>query len=1345
MKVRIGHFADIQVKNREQNLYVSYHNHLKELVEIVEDESLDVVVLPGDLFEYPKPNESERKLISMLIVELAKIETLKEIVLISGNHDYVKPKKLQQKSDAFDGNIQMNIPVLNAFSDVIKSVNDELNDKIKYLEHSMIYDSVFDDINYVAYSLEDDGNPDLSELNPRKFNICVYHAMLKEYVDSSGLPLKKSDYEALDSIEMFPQNTLILAGDIHKKLKYEGLSGQEFYYPGSTQQRDHGEGDYITIVNDKVVYKPADEKIINIFEIDTETNKYELFHKSLTDYVKYYTIDINPSVDDIDIVINYLIEIFKDITFGNNQNYIKVKSLTKFVKNERQLFDTINGFNKNNNFNVFFDYEKLVVSSVVTNEVVKDVINEISKENEDGFELVLSKENIDNLILQNDDVVRLFESTLDSQLDKTNMEDIDRDTIKNDTMALFIKELEERNVGKRYNVVSKSISCNSFMLLGENNIDLDIPGIVRIIGTNKIGKTTLFKMIRWAITGEVVSGMKSNTVVQNNLLIFNKNLPELDDVIVSYNIDVNGVPVTIERSLHRNWKSATLEQKSSKEWKDYISSLNRDLIVIINPGKENEKILTGENAQVNINIWFGETVNNIMFFNQSKIESFLRSNPDELNKMVLNYIGVDYVQKLEDNLDEVKKSLVENTMKPKMSKDDIQIGITDYEIFVKKYNDKLEELKSTDLTSIKSEINKYEKQLEENSNSLMSLGNIPEQITTKEGRIKELTTEIDTFVIKPLKDKIVFSLEKPQMSKDDTQIIVDNQQKIETIKTSINQYKESLKTVDNSIDMTYEQIATELSSFKQSLDELITKENEILDSYNNDIQKYKQSIEAKRTNLINDYIKSKNECVVTKTQLEENKKSKEAKIEENKKAIESGFCSLCKRPFSDDFEVHKDEMLKHNEKLTTEIEVLKIQIDEYRMSIDGINNSIKTIETSDYNKLNTLVNIEDETTKINDTNQLLNDKVLTIGKYKDLLNKAQLFETNVTNKGFTYQNIKGIIEQNQNNLNKSTKVLLETMYTLIIGQYNNNNSIRNLEYEVLTLNNQIQEINNNFNRLQTDYINKLQQNEELNKQIEKDNELIKQHNNKLELIIKEKEITSNELNIVINKKPTYDNLTISRNSIVSSLNQYKEQQNSINEEITKVTIELTNNQNELKRFEQMYDDYLLWQKNQIIWKIYNRLIKDGFKDIVFEYYRCFLNNTLNSLLEDVNFKLYWDNNKQLFMVEAGNGTVSYQPVINSSGMETSFLGLSLIYTVHLLNVKNSISHIFIDELSGTLSKGDNLTYEARNYQDLFVKILNKFTEKTIFIVDHNIDNLFETLNYEVFKCDNNKESKFRKL
>jgi hypothetical protein len=122
---------------------------------------------------------------------------------------------------------------------------------------------------------------------------------------------------------------------------------------------------------------------------------------------------------------------------------------------------------------------------------------------------------------------------------------------------------------------------------------------------------------------------------------------------------------------------------------------------------------------------------------------------------------------------------------------------------------------------------------------------------------------------------------------------------------------------------------------------------------------------------------------------------------------------------------------------------------------------------------------------------------------------------------------------------------------------------------------------------------------------------------------------------------------------------------------------------------------------------------------------------LDVILDDTNFKLFWDSDNQLIIVSVKNGNTTYTPIKQASGMETIFTGLALIYTISLLNIKHRCSHIFIDELSGQLSTGKNLSGDVKNYQEIFIKILHKFVDKSIFIVDHNIDYMGENVCYEV--------------
>ena len=71
-------------------------------------------------------------------------------------------------------------------------------------------------------------------------------------------------------------------------------------------------------------------------------------------------------------------------------------------------------------------------------------------------------------------------------------------------------------------------------------------------------------------------------------------------------------------------------------------------------------------------------------------------------------------------------------------------------------------------------------------------------------------------------------------------------------------------------------------------------------------------------------------------------------------------------------------------------------------------------------------------------------------------------------------------------------------------------------------------------------------------------------------------------------------------------------------------------------------------------------------------------------------------------------------------MESMVVCLALESVLRGLNWKKT--NLFLDELSGVLNNGKNLSYSAMNFHDLFIKLIHKISKKEkIFIIDHNLD------------------------
>lgn len=1400
---KIIHYADVQVKNREKNLFKVYNSTLKEIEKIIKTNEYPIVIISGDLFEYAIPNDSERKLINNHLSRLLKIQTLKELVLIAGNHDLIKEKKQIDHMSSFNP--------LSIFNDMLEELDSNKHNKLIYIKESKIYQSKVDEnINYIGYSLEDNENIDLTNLDSSKTNLCIYHGMIKEYVDYANIPLRKDMYNELRSIETFPENTFILAGDIHESLIFDGLNFQKFYYPGSTTQHTHKEGNYYSVSED-IKNKIAEKKYLNLYDFSEKS----FSRIELNNPIEYNTVELDYRIP-ADIIINNLNNL--DIRIGSEKTYLKIKSSNIFITIEKQIFEFFH--NKFGIKNIEFENSKFVNQTNLSsnNKIIDKIIEEKNLTKTNFTSDIISNENIDDLILNENQLKKLFESVLDTIIEKTKNEfdEFTLDEIKNDIISLFVGELNLSTsfASKRYNIELLSVETNGFMALCANVINLTIPGIVRIIGTNGIGKTTLYNMLRWVFTGDVFDGMSKSSLIKNNLIVFDKNKPENDFVFVKLHTKVNGQKITLTRSVTRKWKNLVTDtQKMSISWKEYVTTVDREFhIDLINESGESKRF-SGDVAEKAIKTWIGKSVENILFLNQVKIEKILSLNSDKLNELILDFIGVDYLQKLEANLDTVKSNL--SKTKPKRNSEDIKNAIIDNKIFIKKIEDKiLEQEKAVETKNI--ELTEDRDKLQSINEELINIGNIPQLIENIDSKIKTIDTEL-LVSIPEKKPLIEFLSVKPELSEEK---INDFSSKINENKKLINVINEKTESIDLNIEKNIENIETNI---KKIIDDLNSKKEKYNKTIENNLLEIKETYkhifnecELKTTTYqnkiieigyeIKEYFKPISEYVETKLEAFQNKKIEKITdnanlLTENKQLeelntniqnqISSGICSYC------------GSNIKKNDKTDAEWETEKT----------NLNNSI----AQNYNKIYSNMLILNEnllllekikkyietfnTLKIQvfDLNIVVFENELIFKQFENVKQSiidTELFKESFENDLVLYLNFMGKFQNNfeffktselfvdefkqiSDYIDENVSIKKEHIDTcqIIIDEFNECLKIKHNDYSCekyfdkeswkdlsalivndkeykasikkLTIrNNELIEENTilsqNIDDIKTEYTESLEAYQKEYEDNVKENSLIEKNNqavdikilNNLKLEIEKSELIA-EKTALNDKSIIFNNKSIEKSELIKLIDTKNNELIDIKKIFDELNFNLIKFQNQKDSLDKEYNEYIEYIKNSVIWKIYSNLIKNSFKEIVFEYYRNFLNNTLNYLLENVNFKLFWNNDSELIHLSTDNNKITYQPVQQSSGMETCFLGLSLIYTMHLLNVKNSISHLFIDEISGTLNSGNGLSYEAQNYKELLVLLLAKFTTKSIFIIDHSIDsNLFETASYEVKKGQN---------
>lgn len=1247
MNIKILHTADIQVQCRDKNLKVSYDKALRHIEDVLKNENIDVYLIAGDLFEYAVSNEIEKKIMYQHLSRSLAIDSLKEIVIMAGNHDLEKLKHVKENEEEENS--------INTFAETMNALDDKYSRKLNYLKYSRPTPSIAcDKLVWYPYSLEDQLSmkdiPDMviatvEELKSQgKHVVTIFHDILREYAESVKLPLSRQRLESLYQMSDF-HTPFVLAGDIHLDWEYTSEDGKCFKYPGSPIQRNFGEGSYFKIGKD-VITIDADRKVVKIHEFDPDSLKLTSVGKiMLPDMVAYNTIETLQDVT-IESFFTALEKIIDNFRYGEEQTFIKLKLSNIFVSRELEIHKLITmKTREHKRVNVEITYAKFVNTSS------SSLIDKILSTSEDGETVEEQQENndtsvdetmepsFDNLVLNDTQLRKLFMHVLDSRFEKVAKEYAsDKDFLSrvySSVMELFDREIGDCLSGvKKINVELDSVECNNFMSLGSNKIMLNAPGITRVTGTNGIGKTTLYNMLRWTIRNMVFEGMSRAQVKKNTLIVFNNKLPEIDDVAVVLHARVNNVPVTIIRKASRTWKrNVTMEQKLSLDWKDQVQGVTSELEVTIHK-ESGDKTFIGDQAQMYIDAWFGNAPETIMFINYVKILQTLNTSPKELNDLILNFIGVDYLEKLESRLPSIKEELV--IARPKRPKEDIKAALTDKEKELDNTKTELDNVASN-MQAVEVEILKTRESLEEKRTKLQLFGDIENDVNLKSVEVQKLDNEIRLFKEMEKKEPVDLTATPP----------------LEPDTLSIDTEIKNLQYKREDIVSKNESLNAELQTTRETL----------LQNYNNTMEDV-----AKARDQIKDVITSKTKMI---HDLESSVLSKSTEIT-------SGVCPTCKRPYDDP-------------------EVFELKKKQLQEDIDKARENIKILTN--------------DKTSYQENHDLVSRKYIDLKTARDLLVSS---------------NIDAMHE-----INPARKSMIDVMKNLKGEILNNQTLIVTLEHDIKSCNDKKDLIVQGYVIETKKYNDAVTENKRINDEIKIHNEKVDEHNKSLETKKQNLTRVQSELESLKEKLPLYLELKDEKKRVEIELVNMEKARDNENQTITTLKVKVNQITNDIQVIEHELEDYMTYVVNNQIFTLYNNLVKTDFKIIVFEYYRNFLNNSLNNLLEDVNFKLFFNNDSELYMIRMGDGNVTYTPCQQTSGMETVFLGLSLIYMMSVLNIKNSINLICIDELSGQLNNGKGLTYEAKDYCDLFVKILSRFTKKNIIIVDHQIDNMFETLRYEV--------------
>jgi DNA repair exonuclease SbcCD nuclease subunit len=1336
--MRILHYADVQVKDEgHAHLRKPTSTVLRDIEDIVRSRNIECVVIPGDLYEHWKPTEVERKMVYNHLTRLLSIDTLKELVLIDGNHDI--------PSDRISTEDNKNHTALSVLKDMVDCMGTAHKDKLRYFVNSGVYQSITSpEVMFQVFSLNDGTFPVMVDDLEGKSVIGVYHAMMREYALDKKIPLRQDVLNSLDTMDVFHPGSVVMAGDIHEPWEYSSDNGVMFHYPGSTQQHTHNEGNFAVFTNDKHDFSPTQAKQVLLH--DVSGGKVSTSSIKLPARVYYQTVELDREItiesfkDNFDMLfdtINVMSETLMLVV-------MKVKSCTSLLSREMEIRDHIvmkfNGSKVRLHIEPF-EYSKVVSEQLAsTNKVVQEIMT--GKDEHDDKE---QQSSVDSLSLTNEQIIKLFKSVSCEAVKNLKLEDVRQADVLDILDKTFIEQLSITNTGnKRYSIELLEIQTSSgFMMLAPgNNITLDIPGLTRITGSNGLGKTTMYNMLRWAIKGVLYDWMKMNNMVRNTEPVFNNKVVGHDVADCLLNTRVNGTIVKIRRVASRTWKPSTTDkQKLSDKRMNHVASITRSLTLEIHKvvdGETRVNKITDDEAQNLINTWFGNVIDTITILDAPKLSALLKKEPDDLNSMVLDMVGVDYLVKLENNLPVVKNELIDMSV-PKRKKD---IIISERDSIKQEISDN-----NTRLTGIRDHIDEslklkgnIEDELQSINGRLIDTGNIKLMIDDKEKEITVIDTKVDSFVTvelmtrdetvhhEPVKD--VSYLHEMEANLKSKKALMDS------LIVKVESSMVTLTKLDHDVLDSKSSCVNKLNNI---IDNLTIKKDELLSSK---ISCFNTAINACLT--IHDKFKQKqvdnNESISSINMTISNIRNDISRLE---KSMIDGVCDKCGSILDGDKDTHEAHVIK----VKSDIMMLEQTLGESISNVTKLSSTSNTISSYVTTYFNTILRLKDH-----DTSTLLDDMLILDRTgmntviFIDEVNRINHDIDNVTrdimtcstmikdiNNGIMIDSVDSIdIIKEEYDTMKSMVSRRDEYKVIHDGIVESTSNDKNkLLNDVIMIETNIKEFNDGHDIKVREYIDALNKQSEHNTIVDKHNHDAMESRMAHEVNIMQASKAREELVNLNGKLPFYLELLSlqeGRTNQLTSLNASIDQTNTL---LISCNDKRVNDENKLLILDKEYNDYMEYQVKNEVYKVYSKLVTGDFKGVVFEYYRTFLNNTLNNLLGDVYFRLFWDTSGVLMHLDFRNGVMSSQPVNQSSGMESCFLALTLVYTMHLLNVKNSISHIFIDEISGMLNDGKGLKHDARNYKELLVMVLSKFTHKNVVIIDHTIEELFETYNYDV--------------
>lgn len=860
---------------------------------------------------------------------------------------------------------------------------------------------------------------------------------------------------------------------------------------------------------------------------------------------------------------------------------------------------------------------------------------------------------------------KMLSETLDIN-NKEIQQDIIKEYLKenkyDDNFINQIIEIDNTINDRLHLVDAKNIIWNidefwfdNFKSYGEDNrINWkNVNGIIQIAGENQQGKTTIIDAICFILYGVTLATTKPEKNGNNRYINKNRNKNYCDGAAV---IDVNGEKYIMHRKVEREFKKGR-EIKSVPMILDYYKGTEMS--------EENK--LTGErrtSTQKLLDEVLGDFDDFIRMSltNADNLNSLLSMDRSVFIDSIIRDAGYDVFEKKLNEFKEYKKEL---------NLDKINVNQLDLESEIKRINE--------DLYDKKDYLSDTQRDINDIDNNIISKTRVKDGLLIKLHKIDEsiISINIDDINNKiyensKLKEDIINKIDEIglDINKLPSDFDENNYDKLS------NQYDKYLQE-KNKRDIELIQLN---NIYKQNEDKINNVDKDIniektkyLDYVKNNIASLRvesremvNEIQHNSLNKKSSFDSTKNKIKIELNNLKQSALDEKQNIEKFNNMLNgvNQICPTCNQLITNKDEEHINGLISESKR---NLEGIAKTAKEKLESLNEVNSKLEALD-SVTNKL-----IDEKTNEYNDKMKVFQNKIdnFDIAFIQDRIQEI------INNKGVAEienRDLKIKIEERKKYLER-----LETETKRLSLTLNNLKVNKALYDKYKDLIHQKERLNSQYK----DYDRNILDNNKLIDEYKKNEILIKENNdinNKLNLLKIEIEELNNK------KKELLDNKLLYSNDITLSEKVLKD----LNEKLEKYIKQ--------EKLEEMHGAYL---------KLMHRT---GLPTYLLTKNVDILNDELNSLLTNINFTLFFDEDLNLKLQHDGLNDIIN--VIESSGMERTFSALVLKMVLRVINFKSKPNFMFLDEVINRL---------VNKSVDKFMELLEVLREKIdkLIVIEQN--------------------------